>query len=110
MADGESPPPPPDPSPADRRAYLEEQIARQARGEPIDVEWVKAELERVRQEQAARLAASQRRLRWLVICAAALLLILWLKNGGLAGTNSYLVLGLIAVGLLASLALVRKRR
>lgn len=110
MADGERSSPPPGSSPADRHAYLEEQIARQARGEPIDVEWVKAELDRVRQEQAARLASTQRKLRWLVICAAALLLVLWLKNGGLTGTNSYVVLGLIAVGFLASLALVRRRR
>jgi hypothetical protein len=110
MADGESPSPPAGAPPADRHAYLEEQIARQARGEPIDVEWVKAELERVRQEQGARIASTQRKLRWLVICAAGLLLILWLKNGGLTGTNSYFVLGLIVVGLLASLTLVRTRR
>ena len=32
----------------DRQAYLAEQIERQKRGEPVDVEWVKAELGRVR--------------------------------------------------------------
>ncbi len=59
---------------ADRQAYLEEQIQRQKRGEPIDVDWVKTELERVRREQTATLASPQRNLRWLVIGAAALLL------------------------------------
>ena len=48
---------------SDRRAYLEEQIERQKRGEPIDVEWVRAELARVRQEQAAHRARTQRKRR-----------------------------------------------
>src|SRR5437764_9773134 len=98
------------PDPSDRHAYLEEQIARQKRGEPVDVDWVKNELERVRREQVTRLAASQRNLRWVTISAAALLLILWLKNGGLAGSNGVVTLGLIVIGVLAALALGRKRR
>jgi len=53
--------------PRDREAYLEEQIARQKRGEPVDVEWVKAELQRVRANQVATLARTQRRLRLLVL-------------------------------------------
>ncbi len=97
------------PDPSDREAYLEEQILRQQRGEPIDVEWVKAELERVRLRQAATLAASQRHLRWLVLGAAGLLLILWYKNGGLAASRGSLMLGLILVGLLAAWTLGRKR-
>jgi hypothetical protein len=98
------------PDPSDRHAYLEEQIARQKRGEPVDIEWVKNELERVRREQTARLATSQRNLRWVTISAAALLLVLWLKNGGLSGNNAILTLGLSVIGILAAVALGRKRR
>ena len=49
--------------PRDRNAYLEEQIQRQQRGEPIDVAWVHAELERVRLESQQKLVNSERRLR-----------------------------------------------
>jgi hypothetical protein len=98
------------PDPPDRHAYLEEQIERQKRGEPIDVDWVKNELERVRREQAARLASSQRNLRWLVIGTAALLLVLWAKNGGFGGSGGFATLGLILVGLLAVFGLSRRRR
>jgi hypothetical protein len=66
-----------DVDPSDRKAYLEEQIARQKRGEPIDVAWVTQELERVRREQVARLQASQRMMRWLVITTAIILVLLW---------------------------------
>lgn len=99
--------PPADPS--DRQAYLEEQIARQKRGEPVDVDWVRAELERVRQQQAETLARTQRRLRWLVLAAAVILTLLWLKNGGLAGAGSLPILGLILTGFLASFILGRRR-
>jgi len=99
--------PPADPS--DREAYLEEQIARQKRGEPVDVDWVRAELERVRLQQAETLARTQRRLRWLVLVAAVILAILWFKNGGLAGAGALPVLGLILVGFLASFILGRRR-
>lgn len=87
--------------PQDREAYLEEQIARQKRGEPIDVEWVKAELERVRLKQATTLARTQKRLMILVLVAALVLTVLWLKNGGLSGTGGVPVLGLILLGFLA---------
>jgi Flp pilus assembly protein TadB len=99
----------PDPSDrqADRQAYLEEQIQRQKRGEAIDVEWVKAELERVRRRQAATLASTQRNLRWLVIAAAVILTVLWIKNGGLA-RSEILVPGLVLVGLLTVWALRRR--
>lgn len=56
----------------DRQAYLNEQLGRQQRGEPIDVDWVREELTRVRQEQQQKLAASRRRLWWLVIAMAVL--------------------------------------
>ena len=99
--------PPADPS--DRAAYLEEQIARQKRGEPVDVDWVRSELERVRRQQAETLARTQRRLRYLVLIAALILTVLWLKNGGLAGAGGLPVLGLILTGFLASFILGRRR-
>jgi hypothetical protein len=95
--------------PADRQAYLEEQIQRQKRGEAIDVEWVKAELERIRRQQAATLASTQRNLRWLVIGAAAVLAILWIKNGGLSRGGGRVTLGLILIGLLTAWGLGRRR-
>src|SRR5579871_877847 len=98
------------PDPSDRDAYLEEQIARQKRGEPIDVEWVKAELERVKKQQAASLAATQRNLRLLVIVAAVALVVLWVKKGGLSGTGGYMAPGLILIAILAVWGLGRRRR
>ena len=97
------------PDPADRQAYLEEQIQRQKRGESIDVEWVKAELERIRQKQAATMASTQRNLRWLVVGAAAVLAVLWVKNGGFAGGGGFVTWGLILIGLLAAWGLGRRR-
>ena len=96
--------------PEDRQAYLEEQIQRQKRGEAIDVEWVKEELERVRRQQAATLASTQRNLRWLVIGAALVLGILWIKNGGLSRSGGVFTLGLILIGLLTAWGLGRRRR
>jgi hypothetical protein len=99
-------PDPPDRK-ADRQAYLEEQIQRQKRGEAIDVEWVKAELERIRQQQTATLASTQRNLRWLVIGAAVVLTVLWIKNGGFARSGP-LVPGLVLIGLLTVWVLRRR--
>ena len=96
--------------PEDRQAYLEEQIQRQKRGESIDVEWVKAELDRVRRQQVATLASTQRNLRWLVIGAAIVLGILWIKNGGLASGGGLFTLGLIMIGLLTAWGLGRRRK
>jgi hypothetical protein len=96
--------------PEDRQAYLEEQIQRQKRGEPIDVDWVKAELERVRRQQMATLASTQRNLRWLVIGAAIVLGILWIKNGGLSRGGGLFTLGLILIGLLTAWGLGRRRK
>jgi hypothetical protein len=100
--------PPVDPS--DRDAYLEEQIARQKRGEPIDVDWVKAELERVRRDQEATMARTQRNLRILVAVAVVVLLILWFKNGGLSKPGGLPILGLILIGVLAALSIGRRKR
>ncbi|HTB61784.1 MAG TPA: hypothetical protein VLC06_28185 [Polyangia bacterium] len=96
--------------PADRQAYLEEQIQRQERGEAIDVAWVKAELERIRRQQAATLASTQRNLRWLVVGAATVLGILWIKNGGLMRGGGFVTLGLILIGLLTAWGLGRRRK
>ena len=98
------------PEKTNRKAYLEEQIQRQKRGEPIDVEWVAEELQRVRREQIARLQTSQRNLRWLVIGSAILLIVLWARNGGLLDKGGMVALGLIVIGLFAAFALRRGPR
>ena len=108
MASEERPDPPPEPR--DRHAYLEEQIARQKRGEPIDVEWVQAELERVRGEQARMTASVQRNLRLLVVLCATLLLVLWFKSGGVSGKGGVWTLGLILIGALSAWVLGNKRK
>jgi hypothetical protein len=95
--------------PRDRRAYLEEQIERQKRGEPIDVEWVKTELERVRAEQTSMVTSVQRNLRLLVLLCAALLLVLWVKNGGLDAHGGTWTLALIIIGALAAWILGNRR-
>lgn len=97
------------PEPHDRRAYLEEQIARQKRGEPIDVEWVKAELQRVRTQQRTIATSMQRNLRLLVVTCAALLLVLWFKKGGFEGPGGMWTFGLILIGALAAWVLGSKR-
>jgi hypothetical protein len=95
--------------PRDRRAYLEEQIARQKRGEPIDVEWVRTELARVRTEQANVSASMQRNLRLVVILCAALLFVLWFKKGGITAPGGVWTLGLIVIGALAAWTLGGRR-
>ena len=107
---GADAPPGGPPDKADRKAYLEEQIQRQKRGEPIDVEWVTEELQRVRREQVARLQASQRNLRWLVIGSAILMIVLWARNGAVLDKGGYVALGLIVIGLFAALAVRRGPR
>ena len=92
----------PSDEPRDRRAYLEEQIASQKRGEPIDVEWVQAELARVRAEQTRVVSSVQRNLRLLVVLCASLLLVLWVKNGGLDARGGTWTLALIALGAVAA--------
>jgi Flp pilus assembly protein TadB len=96
--------------PRDRRVYLEEQIERQKRGEPIDLEWVQSELARVRNEQARVSASMQRNLRWSVFLFAALLLVFWFQKGGLNAPGGMWTLGLILIGTLAAWILGRRRR
>ena len=93
----------------DRHAYLEEQIQRQKRGEPIDVEWVRAELERVRREQAEKQTSTQRKLFWITILSAMLLLALWIRRGGLNQPGGAMWAGLILIGLFAAWGLTRRR-
>ncbi len=112
-ADTPDAPPPADPSPPrerDRDAYLAEQMERQKRGEPIDVEWVRAELERVRVEAGRRHARTQRQLALVTALSAAALLFLWIRGGGLGRPGGVMFLGLILVGLLAAWGLSRRRR
>ena len=97
-------------TPRDRHAYLEEQIARQKRGEPIDVEWVQTELQRVRAEQERVTTSVRRNLRLLVVLCATLLLVLWVKSGGLSGRGGVWVLGLILIGSLAAWVLGNRRK
>jgi hypothetical protein len=96
--------------PRDRHAYLEEQIAKQKRGEPIDVEWVQAELARIRAEQTRVAASVQRNLRLLVVLCASLLLVLWFKAGGIGGRGGVWTLGLILIGALAAWVLGNRRK
>jgi hypothetical protein len=110
MSDSEQPSQSAPPDKSDRKAYLEEQMRRKERGEPIDIEWAKEELQRVRREQVARLQASQRHMRWLVIGAAVLLLVLWVARGGVMDRGGFVSLGLILIGLLAAFALRRGPR
>ena len=91
-----------------RTAYLEEQIQKHKRGEPIDVEGVPEELPRVRREQVARLQASQRNLRWLVLGTAALMIVLWARNGAALDRGGFITLGLIVIGLLTVFVLRRR--
>ena len=89
----------------DRKAYLEEQIQKQKRGEPIDVEWVAEELQRVRREQVARIESTQRNLRWLVIGTAVVLVVMWARSGAALDRGGFVTLGLIVIGLLAAFVL-----
>src|SRR5881227_1406987 len=93
MADDE-PGAPPDKT--NRKAYLEE---------PIHVEWAAEELQRVRREQLARIESSQRNLRWLVIGAAAILVVMWVRSGAALDRGGFVTLGLIVIGLVAVVVL-----
>ena len=110
MADETNNPPGAAPDKTSRKAYLEEQYRRKERGEPIDIEWVAEELQRVRHEQLARLQASQRNLRWLVIGSAILMIVLWARNGGILDKGGYISLGLVVIGLFAALVLRNAKR
>ena len=99
-----------DESPPDRHAYLEEQIQRQKRGEPIDVEWVRAELERVKRESQQKLASSERRMGWLVAVMAALFAVFWLARTLLTHGDPWVIAPVILIVGLALWALRRYRR
>jgi len=94
----------------DREAYLNEQVARQQRGEPIDVDWVRAELTRVRDEQQQKLESSQRHLRWLVIGMALLFCVLWIGGNLVAHQNPRLVVPVVMIATLAAWSLYRRKR
>ena len=85
-SESNAPPAPPGgpPDKKDRKAYLEEQIAR--------------------------LQASQRNLRWLVIGSAILMIVLWARNGGMLDKGGYVSLGLVVIGLFAALVLRGAKR
>jgi hypothetical protein len=94
----------------DREAYLNEQVARQQRGEPIDVEWVRAELTRVRQAQKQKLDDTQRQLRWLVIGTAILFSVLWIGGHLVAHRDPRILVPVALIATLAIWALLRRRR
>jgi hypothetical protein len=95
---------------SDRHAYLEEQIARQKRGEPIDLEWVRAELERVRREQAATEARTRQRLLAVTIVSAVLLVVLWILRGGLRQQDGVLAVCILLVTGLGVWSFRRRKR
>jgi type VI protein secretion system component VasK len=97
--------------PRDRDAYLQEQMDRQQRGEPIDVEWVQAELDRVRRVARDKLASSEKRLRWLVIFMAVLFVVFWLAGNLIARKDPWAVAPVILIVGLAvwGIRMYRKR-
>jgi Flp pilus assembly protein TadB len=86
-----------DEPPRDRHAYLEEQMQRQQRGEPIDVDWVRAELERVKREAQAKVANSEKRLRWLVMFMAALFAVFWLAGNLMARRDPWVIAPVVLI-------------
>jgi Flp pilus assembly protein TadB len=96
-------------APRDRNAYLEEQIQRQKRGEPIDVEWVRAELERVKREAQHKLASSERRLRALVMATAVLFAVFWIAGTLLSHRDPWAIAPIVLIVGLAVWGLRRYR-
>jgi hypothetical protein len=96
-------------APPDRNAYLEEQIQRQKRGEPIDVDWVRAELERVKRESHRKLASSERRLRWLVAFMAVLFAAFWVAGSLLSRRDPWVAAPVVLIVVLAVWGLRRYR-
>jgi len=103
-------PPTPPPEPRDRKAYLDEQIERQKRGEPIDVEWVSAELERVKVESRTKLAASERRLRWVVLALAGTMCVLWVAANVVRDGDPKMLVPLGVIIAMAAFGIYRSRR
>jgi hypothetical protein len=96
--------------PRDRHAYLEEQIEKQKRGEPIDVDWVRAELGRVQEEAQRRITSSQRNLRWLVVGMGVLFCVLWVGGRVLENKDPKLLVPIVLIVSLAAWAVYRQRR
>jgi hypothetical protein len=99
-----------DEPPRDRHAYLEEQMQRQQRGEPIDVDWVRAELERVKREAQAKVANSEKRLRWLVMFMAALFAVFWLAGNLMARRDPWAIAPIVLIVALTLWGLRQYRR
>jgi hypothetical protein len=100
----ETPPPP------DRHAYLQEQIERQQRGEPIDVAWVRAEYDRVKRETQQKVATSEKRLHWLVVGMLGLFAVFWLAGNLLARRDPWAVAPVLLIVGLAVWAIRRHRK
>ena len=96
--------------PRDRQAYLAEQIERQKRGEPIDVDWVRAELERVKQESRHKVASSEKRLRWLVAFMAVLFGVFWLAGNLVARKDPWAIAPVVLIVGLAVWGMRRYRK
>ncbi|HET6148140.1 MAG TPA: hypothetical protein VFH68_11470 [Polyangia bacterium] len=99
-----------DEPPRDRHAYLEEQLQRQQRGEPIDVDWVRAEIERVKREAHDKVASSEKRLRWLVMFMAALFAVFWLAGNLVARRDPWAIAPIVLIVALTFWGLRRYRR
>ena len=99
-----------DEAPRDRHAYLEEQLQRQQRGEPIDVDWVRAELERVKREAQNKVASSEKRLRWLVMFMAALFAVFWLAGNLMARRDPWAIAPIVLIVALTFWGLRRYRK
>ena len=93
------------PDKTDRKAYLEEQIENQKRGEPIDVEWVGGRAAAGPPRAGRTIESTQRNLRWLVIGAAVILFVMWVRNGATLDRGGFATLGLIVIGLFAAFVL-----
>jgi Flp pilus assembly protein TadB len=94
----------------EREAYLNEQVARQQRGEPVDVEWVRAELARVRQEQKDKLMSTERTMRWMVMGMAGLFCVLWIAGNVVANHGPRLLVPIVMIATLTVWSLYRRNR
>jgi hypothetical protein len=98
------------PEPRDRKAYLDEQLERQKRGEPIDVEWARAEHERLKAEIQTKLAASERRLRWVVLSLAGIMCMLWVAANVIRDGDPKMLAPVAIVVAMAALGIYRQTR
>jgi hypothetical protein len=93
-----------------REAYLNEQVTRQQRGEPVDVEWVRAELARVRQEQKDKLMSTEGYMRWMVMGMAGLFCVLWIAGNVVANHGPRLLVPIVMIATLAAWSLYRRKK